>query len=226
MILERVLQNTDTSRQYLAKTQQHIDQFAKDGLRTLAYAVSELTQQQYAEWHRVYHAASIALVHRQEALDRASEQIEINMTLLGAVAIEDRLQVWFVLISYFNFSLKYQAGVPQTIESLTKAGIKLWVLTGDKLETAINIGYSSALIRHDSNVFVIKNENGDHEAIKKQFKKAFSTIAADDLKKHSVIVLEGTTIHSIFESDDLVQEVRCFFFFFFFFFSKNICSFC
>ena len=55
----------------------------------------------------------------------AHRLVERDLTIVGATAIEDRLQ----------------EGVPETIESMRAAGIKVWVLTGDKEETAVNIGY-------------------------------------------------------------------------------------
>ena len=62
--------------------------------------------------------------NRADELDKAAELIEQDFTLLGATAIEDKLQ----------------EGVPDTIHTLQTAGIKIWVLTGDRQETAINIG--------------------------------------------------------------------------------------
>lgn len=72
----------------------------------------------------------MALENRQEQLDAIYEEIETDMTLVGATAIEDKLQ----------------DGVPDTIANLAAANIKIWVLTGDKQETAINIGYSCRLL--------------------------------------------------------------------------------
>ncbi|KAJ0525871.1 putative P-type phospholipid transporter [Helianthus annuus] len=66
-----------------------------------------------------------------------------NLSLLGASAIEDRLQ----------------KGVPEAIESLRKANIKVWVLTGDKQETAISIGYSSKLLTSKMTQIVINNNS-------------------------------------------------------------------
>jgi phospholipid-translocating ATPase len=72
----------------------------------------------------------VALENREQLLDAIYEEIETDMTLLGATAIEDKLQ----------------DGVPETIANLAAANIKIWVLTGDKQETAINIGYSCRLL--------------------------------------------------------------------------------
>jgi P-type E1-E2 ATPase len=64
-----------------------------------------------------------------------AEELEKNFILVGSTAIEDKLQ----------------DGVPEAIQSLKDAGIKLWVLTGDKIETAINIGYSARLLNNEMN---------------------------------------------------------------------------
>lgn len=85
------------------------------------------------DWKETCYQASVAIEDRDERLEAAYEKIERNLHLLGASAIEDRLQ----------------DGVPETIATLLKAGIKIWVLTGDKQETAINIGYSCQLLRED-----------------------------------------------------------------------------
>jgi phospholipid-translocating ATPase len=75
----------------------------------------------YKEWSHRYHDATVALTNREEKVEAVSDEIERGLRLLGATAIEDRLQ----------------DGVPETIVDLQRAGIKIWVATGDKLETAI-----------------------------------------------------------------------------------------
>jgi len=78
-------------------------------------------ENEYDEWSVRYNEASIALEDREEKIAAISDEIEQDLRLLGATAIEDRLQ----------------DGVPETIADLKLAGIKVWVATGDKLETAI-----------------------------------------------------------------------------------------
>jgi phospholipid-transporting ATPase len=92
--------------------------------------MKEIGNEEYATWSAIYDKASTTLTNRAEELDRAAEMIEQNMVLLGATAIEDKLQ----------------DGVPETIHTLQEANIKVWVLTGDRQETAINIGYSCRLL--------------------------------------------------------------------------------
>lgn len=90
----------------------------------------DIPEAEYQKWNVVHSRAAATINGRQEALDKAAEIIERDLFLLGATAIEDKLQ----------------DGVPETIYTLQQAGIKLWVLTGDRQETAINIGLSCRLI--------------------------------------------------------------------------------
>ena len=114
-------------------TQDHLDNFAVDGLRTLCLGTRDLTEQEFSDWKTAHHNAAISLENREEKLDFVYNLIETDLDLLGATAIEDKLQ----------------DGVPRTISNLRAAGIKIWVLTGDKQETAINIGYSCQLLSYD-----------------------------------------------------------------------------
>ncbi|KAJ1679087.1 drs2 neo1 protein, partial [Spiromyces aspiralis] len=107
--------------------------FATEGLRTLVYAHREIPASEYEEWHERYVAASTALVERQKQIEQVADELERNLCLTGVSAIEDRLQ----------------DGVPETIYKLRQAGIKIWMLTGDKVETAINIAKSCRLIDED-----------------------------------------------------------------------------
>jgi phospholipid-transporting ATPase len=103
----------------------------------------EISQEEYNRWSTIYDAASTTLVDRSEELDKAAEIIEKDMTLLGATAIEDKLQ----------------DGVPDTIRTLQQANIKVWVLTGDRQETAINIGYSCKLLTEDMDLFICNKDD-------------------------------------------------------------------
>ena len=108
----------------------HLGEFASEGLRTLVLGVRFLTDEQCSSWLDKHSAAAAAIKGREEKLTEAAFEIERELHIVGATAIEDKLQV----------------GVPDTIATLEKAGIKLWVLTGDKRETAIEIGYSTQVL--------------------------------------------------------------------------------
>ncbi|KAJ2005662.1 hypothetical protein GGI04_002158, partial [Coemansia thaxteri] len=107
-----------------------LHQFSTEGLRTLVYAHREVPPEYYENWHQRHAAASTALVNRQQQVEALCDEIERDLLLTGISAIEDRLQ----------------AGVPETIFKLRRAGIRVWMLTGDKVETAINIAKSCRLI--------------------------------------------------------------------------------
>jgi phospholipid-translocating ATPase len=80
-----------------------------------------ITEDEYASWNERYHEATVSQGDREGRVEAISNELEQDLRLLGATAIEDRLQ----------------DGVPETIADLKRAGIKIWVATGDKLETAI-----------------------------------------------------------------------------------------
>ncbi|KAI8974999.1 hypothetical protein BDB01DRAFT_805666 [Pilobolus umbonatus] len=134
VILERLRQQDP----FIEPTLHHLEEFASEGLRTLCYSVRDISQDEYNVWSAIYDKASTTLVNRAEELDKAAEIIEKDMLLLGATAIEDKLQ----------------DGVPETIHTLQQANIKIWVLTGDRQETAINIGYSCKLLTEDMELYI------------------------------------------------------------------------
>jgi phospholipid-translocating ATPase len=138
MIYSRLL--PDEQRQLRATTGEHLEMFAREGLRTLCIAQREISEEEYEEWNREYDVAANAVVGREDKLEEVSDRIENHLWLVGGTAIEDRLQ----------------DGVPESISLLGQAGIKLWVLTGDKVETAINIGFSCNLLDNDMDLIIIK----------------------------------------------------------------------
>ncbi|XP_048122177.1 phospholipid-transporting ATPase IB isoform X2 [Alosa alosa] len=131
--------------QYKEQTVAHLEQFATEGLRTLCFAFVDLEEAAYQEWLKEYTRISTVLKDRAQKLEECYELLEKNLQLLGATAIEDRLQ----------------AGVPETIATLMKAEIKIWVLTGDKQETAINIGYSCRLVTHGMSLIIVNEDSLD-----------------------------------------------------------------
>ncbi|KAJ2550178.1 aminophospholipid translocase [Coemansia sp. RSA 1933] len=137
VILER-LDEAASGAGCVQATLRHLEEYATEGLRTLCIAMRDVAPDEYRRWSAMHAKASTTLTNRQQELDRAAELIERKLVLLGATAIEDKLQ----------------DGVPQTIYTLAQAGIKIWVLTGDRQETAINIGYSCKLIQEDFSLII------------------------------------------------------------------------
>ncbi|KAG0085214.1 hypothetical protein BGZ92_009158 [Podila epicladia] len=138
------------------QTENDIETFSNMGLRTLTLAQRVLDDATYNAWAAKYAEASKALDDRGKKMDKVAEEIECELTLLGATAIEDKLQ----------------EGVPDAIAALREAGIKVWVLTGDKLETAINIGFASRLLEKDMKLEIMKmGRNEDPASVLKRFKE-------------------------------------------------------
>ena len=162
---------------------QHINDFATEGLRTLLYGYRYIEEDEYNAWKKIYLDASTSLVNRQEMVEKAGAMVERDLELAGATAIEDKLQ----------------RGVPEAIDKLRRAKIKLWMLTGDKRETAINIGHSCRLIKDYSSITILDHELGD----------VSQSIAAATLDinsgfvAHSVVVIDGHTLSQITVSESL-----------------------
>ena len=137
----------------------HLDSFGYIGLRTLVLARKQLTVEEYTSFSNTWSEAERSRVNREELMATAARIVENNLIILGATGVEDRLQ----------------DGVPECVTSLRNAGIKLWVLTGDKVETAINIAYSTGFLGHhmmvikliDSNVSGVSNSN-ESEVLKRK----------------------------------------------------------
>uniref|UniRef100_A0AAX7UFG3 Phospholipid-transporting ATPase n=1 Tax=Astatotilapia calliptera TaxID=8154 RepID=A0AAX7UFG3_ASTCA len=166
MIFERL---HPSCNKLMEVTTNHLNEYAGDGLRTLALAYKDLDKTYMIDWKHRQHEASVAMEGREEKLDELYEEIEKDMMLLGATAVEDKLQ----------------DGVPQTIEQLAKADIKIWVLTGDKQETAENIGYSCNILRGEmKDVFVVSANTA--EGIKEELQNARRKMCPEAAEEPSV----------------------------------------
>ncbi|KAI5612796.1 phospholipid-transporting ATPase IC, partial [Silurus asotus] len=131
-----IYQRLSPASLHTATTEEALNIFANETLRTLCLCYKDISDAEFEVWTHKHKEASVVMSNRDEALDAVYELIETNLMLIGATAIEDKLQ----------------DGVPETIANLAKAEIKLWVLTGDKKETAENIGYSCELLTNDMTI--------------------------------------------------------------------------
>lgn len=184
-------------------TAEHLEMFAREGLRTLCIAQRELGEDEYQKWNLEHELAAAAIQDREDKLEAISDSIERELTLLGGTAIEDRLQ----------------EGVPDTIALLAEAGIKLWVLTGDKVETAINIGFSCNLLNNDMELIVFKIEDEQISSAEAELDRHLATFnltgSDEDLKaarkNHAppapthAIVIDGDSLKLVLD-DQLRQK--------------------
>lgn len=169
-------------------TLQHLEDYATEGLRTLCLAMREIPEAEFREWQQVYDKAGTTVSgNRAEELEKAAELIEHDFYLLGATAIEDRLQ----------------DGVPDTIHTLQTAGIKVWVLTGDRQETAINIGMSCKLISEDMTLLIVNEENATatRENIMKKLEAVRSQVASNAESDTLALIIDGKSLTFALEKD-------------------------
>jgi phospholipid-translocating ATPase len=162
---------------------QHIDDFASEGLRTLLFGYRFLDDEEYATWKKIYTDATTSLVDRQKLIEVAGDMVEQNFELAGATAIEDKLQ----------------QGVPQTIDKLRRANIKIWMLTGDKRETAINIANAARICKSYSDIVILDQKSGEVE------QRMATTLLdiSNGAIAHSVIVVDGQTLSDIDANETL-----------------------
>ena len=183
IINDRLGPSERTHRQYLSSTFGHLEDFARKGLRTLCFAVRDIPEAEYKAWKEEYIEACNAIENREEKVEEVAAKLERDLTLIGATAIEDKLQ----------------DGVPETIANLLSANIKVWILTGDKQETAINIGHSCKLLSQDVPLIILNTTDLDttREEITKELadKKASS---GDDAV--SLIIDGKTLVHALNDS--------------------------
>jgi phospholipid-translocating P-type ATPase (flippase) len=172
---------------YLELTKKHLTKFSTVGLRTLCMAERVLTEEEYAELDQKMLAAATD-PDREKIINKLSDEIERDLTLLGCTAVEDRLQ----------------NEVPETIRDMLKADVKVWMLTGDKLETAENIGYSCKLIQSDfEKLYIYENDDlqkkyDEHSQAIKQFKAAGKRIS---------LLVEGKAITKLLTLNELKNKL-------------------
>ena len=124
--------------------------FSKRGLRTLMVAYRKINDSDYTSWVNKLHEDELNIENKQKLIDRLYDIIENNLILIGGTVVEDKLQ----------------DNVPETIKELRAAGIKIWVLTGDKLDTAKNIGHSCNLLSEEQKLFTLKVMQSDERIVK------------------------------------------------------------
>ncbi|KAK0711228.1 hypothetical protein B0H67DRAFT_555242 [Lasiosphaeris hirsuta] len=169
-------------------TLRHLEEYASEGLRTLCLAMREVPEHEYQEWYKVYDKAQTTVGgNRADELDKAAEIIEHDFYLLGATAIEDRLQ----------------DGVPETIHTLQEAGIKVWVLTGDRQETAINIGMSCKLLSEDMMLLIVNEDNAvaTRDNIQKKLEAIRNQGDATIEMETLALVIDGKSLTFALEKD-------------------------
>eukprot|EP01101_Sappina_pedata_P001430 TRINITY_DN11515_c0_g1_i1.p1 TRINITY_DN11515_c0_g1~~TRINITY_DN11515_c0_g1_i1.p1 ORF type:complete len:1207 (+),score=299.94 TRINITY_DN11515_c0_g1_i1:472-3621(+) len=142
VVMSLLKESDETNNELKSICKKNVSKFSRGGLRTLIVAKRELTQEEYDSFNEKYSEAAASIEDREEKIDEICNEIEKDFVLVGVTAIEDKLQ----------------HHVPEAIDYLMRMNIKVWMITGDQMDTAINIGYSTKLIDPDH---ILGKINGD-----------------------------------------------------------------
>jgi phospholipid-translocating ATPase len=168
----------------------HLDLFASLGLRTLCFGYRVLTPSFFRVWeHKVREAELLTPKERATEFGKLATEIEVGLTLVASTAIEDKLQ----------------DDVPITIQRLLRANIKMWVLTGDKLETAVEISKSCGLVTPSTEIHVLERMTSEASAATKLGSILGAVRRSPDVP-HTVVV-DGVSLSHIIEVDKETREI-------------------
>lgn len=162
----------ESSRPFLRETCENL---ASTGLRTLVISQKYVSWDEYENWSRKYELAKTEMEDREKKVQKVVEQLEENMEFLCVTGVEDKLQL----------------DVADTIESLRNGGVQVWMLTGDKVETATCIAISTGLKAKSQKLFFMRElkTSSEVENHLKQFEGLEDTI----------LVIDGNTLHIALE---------------------------
>jgi len=142
IILPRIMFKSEADQVERVQIMKDLLSFAKEGLRTLVVGQKFLTESQYHAFENEYQKLKTStFADKEKKLNALYNRYEQDLVYCGSTAIEDKLQY----------------GVPETIAKLIEANIKVWVLTGDKQETAIEIGKSCKLVQEDMTLIILSS---------------------------------------------------------------------
>ena len=186
IIFDRLTKNTAAAATH-KKSLEALEEFAGAGLRTLCFAYRKLDKDFALEWLDKWNSALNTVSNRQSAIDSVAHLIETDLHFIGATGVEDRLQ----------------DGVPETIETLIKANIKIWMLTGDRSETAISTAFLSNLL--ETSTVQLHLLNSDHQVILKSLENFLIVISTSPKESKFALVINGPVIEIIL-SDQFLKS--------------------
>lgn len=195
-VIEERLSKESAKSSIFLETKEIVTRYANEGLRTLYLAQKELKRKEWEKWNEEVQQAKLAVCHREEKVAAVDEKIEQDLELVGSTAIEDKLQ----------------DEVAETIQFAKTAGIKVWVLTGDKIETATNIGFSAGLL--DSSMAMYPIEDIDEQDLIKNIgninvqltSKSRPSSVHFGQKRKDAIIVAGSSLLKI-DSDVEIREI-------------------
>ena len=187
-VIEKLLNNKSKMSDEYLSTKHSLDKFAKKGLRTLMIAYKELNEDEYNIWNNKFEEINKNINHTDEDISLLYEQMEKKLNILGATAIEDQLQ----------------DEVDKIIKAMMETGMKVWMLTGDKLDTAKNIAISCKLFDQNMKIYEINNCE-----TKRQLQSSLVAILKkEDFYDNNInkgLLISSETLEIIFEDEILLK---------------------
>ena len=151
-----------TKEEYIGFIDESTEDLAIKGLRTLVLTEKIISEEDFNKWNIEYQEASNSMINRKENITKIISKLENDMEYLCVTGVEDQLQ----------------NDVVNTIENLRSAGIKIWMLTGDKVETAKCISISTGIKKRTHKIFILKyndilseDKNNTINILKDKFKE-------------------------------------------------------
>jgi len=146
-----------TPPEVLERSRYFVNLFSAQGYRTLYIAMKIFKEEEWEDFAAELEQAEMDTLHKKEKLEEIHHRIESGLTLIGSTIVEDKLQ----------------DSVPEVIKELRQADIKIWMLTGDKLSTAYNIGLSCNLINKEIKTFFV-------EGVEKKVDQNFNVVNKEE----------------------------------------------
>jgi phospholipid-transporting ATPase len=192
----------DVKKEILQQCKNYVNKFSAQGFRTLFVGMKILTEEEYKIFSEKLNEANMSLEDKDKKVAEVYATVENNIFLLGTTIVEDKLQ----------------DKVPETIRDLRLGGIKIWMLTGDKMNTAYNIGLSCNLISKNMKTFSIegiepkKNDkmeiinNEERQQVIQNFSKEFSKFKGEFPSMSNIqfgILVDEKALLTINESEEM-----------------------
>jgi len=180
-----------TNQNFLYQSKRYVDYFSQYGFRTLLVGMKVLDHKEYENWNKRLKDANLNIDNKSKLTEEIMAEIEKGCYLIGATIVEDKLQ----------------DEVPNCIRDLRLADIKIWMLTGDKFNTAYNIGLSCNLISNSLHIFKIQGEEGeDIDKLNHEFKKFKKKNMSSDEMKNYGIIIDSTALTNILKEKFKTNE--------------------
>ena len=168
-------------KEYVSYISENAENLATKGLRTLVLSQKIISQEDFDKWNGEYKEALTSMENRQEKIAQVVSKLENNMEFLCVTGVEDLLQ----------------DDVAMTIDNLRNAGMKVWMLTGDKVETATCISISAGIKAKNHKIFTIRNDEFAHESLAGdiiKLKELFREYQKKTDIEPNIFIIDGDTL--------------------------------